>query len=46
MEDIKYTLIADTAKEICAKYGEDITRLEDWQVCELLDRLIDEALYS
>lgn len=46
MEDVKYTLVADTAKEICEKYGKDITKLEDWQVCELLDRLIDEALYS
>lgn len=46
MENIPYILVGETAKEICEKYGEDITKLESWQVCELLDRLIDEALSS
>lgn len=44
-ENISYILIYDTAKEICEKYGKDITKMEEWEIGELVDRFIDESLY-
>lgn len=44
MEDINFILTFEQAKNICEHYGKDIFYLEDWEVCELLDRLIDETV--
>lgn len=44
MENIEYILTASTAKDVCEKYGKDKDTLEPWEICELLDMLIDEAL--
>jgi hypothetical protein len=44
MENINYTLIHETAKDICEHYNVDIVNLEEWEICELVDRFIDEQL--
>lgn len=44
MENIEYILTTSTAKDICEKYGKDVNTLENWEICELVDMLIDEAL--
>lgn len=43
---INYILLSETAAEICEFYGENIENLEEWQVCELVDRFIDEKLHG
>lgn len=45
MENIQFTLTYEQAMDICEHFGEDINTLEDWEICELLDRLIDETLF-
>lgn len=42
--NINFILTRDTATDICQFFGQDINALEDYQVCELLDKLIDQAL--
>lgn len=44
MENINYTLVGETAKDICEYYKVDINNIEEWEICELVDRFIDEAL--
>lgn len=44
MENINYILINETAKDICKYYNLNIDSLEEWEICELLDRFIDEML--
>lgn len=46
MENITYTLIHETAKDICNYYNVDINSLEEWEICELVDRFIDEMLHK
>ena len=46
MENINFMLTGEQAKDICKHYGKDIKEMEDWEVCELLDRLIDDALFG
>lgn len=46
MKDINFILTKETAEDICTHYGVDINDMDDWEVCELLDRLIDEALLN
>lgn len=46
MDNINFILTYEQAKDICAHYGVDIAQMEEWEICELLDRLIDEALFS
>ena len=46
MDNIKFNLTYEQAKDICEHYGKDISKMEEWEVCELLDQLIDEALFS
>lgn len=43
---IDYILLFEVAAEICKLYDEDINKLEEWQVCELVDRFIDEKLHG
>lgn len=47
MENINYNyiLLYETAKAIAEKYGRDIRSMEDWEVGEMLDLFIDEALF-
>ncbi len=46
MKDINFILTREQAEDICKHYGVDITKVEDWEVCELLDSLIGEALFE
>lgn len=46
MENINFIITPEQAKGICEHYGEDIHKLADWEVEELLDRLIDDCLYG
>lgn len=45
-ENRNFILTYEQAKDICTYYDEDIEMLEEWEVAELLDRLIDETLYA
>lgn len=45
MENINFILTYEQAKGICEYYGKDITELQDWEINELLNRLIDETVY-
>lgn len=46
MNNINFVLTYEQAKDICEHYGEDITQMEEWEIGGLVDRLIDEALFS
>ena len=45
MENINFTLTPEQAEDICKHFGENINELEEYEICELLDRLIDETLF-
>ena len=45
-ENRNFILTYDQCKDICTYYGEDVEKLEEWEVAELLDKLIDETLYA
>lgn len=44
MEDflITFHITEDQAIKICEYFNEDYRMLEDYEICELLDRLIDK----
>ena len=46
MEYINFILPMETARAICEHYGKDPEELHESEICELLDKLIDEALYK
>ena len=46
MNSINFILTYELAEDICKHYGEDFAQMEEWEICELVDRLIDEALFS
>ena len=46
MKNINYILIHETAKDICEYYNADINTLEEWEICELVDKFIDEQLFK
>lgn len=46
MENINYTLTYETVKDICKYYNVDVSTLEEWEACELVDRFIDEQLFK
>jgi len=46
MNNINFVLTREQAEDICKHYGKDITKMEDWEIEELLDRLIDEFLFG
>ena len=46
MNNINFILTYGQAADICRHYGADIAQMEEFEVCELVDRLIDEALFS
>ena len=45
-ESINYVITREQAKDICNFYGKNANELEDWQIEELLDRLIDDAIWG
>lgn len=46
MNEINYILTREQAEDICKHYGQDVSKLEDYEICELLDLLIDNALFG
>ena len=42
-ENINFIITDTQAEVLCKYYGEDINSLLDWEIAELLDKLIDEA---
>ena len=46
MEHINFILPIETARAICEHYGKDFAALQEFEICELLDKLIDDALYK
>lgn len=46
MENIDFVLTREQAEDICKYYGKNIEEMEDWEIGELLDRLIDDTLFS
>lgn len=46
MEQINFIITREQAEDICKYYDKHPNELEDWQICELLDRLIDDAIYG
>ncbi len=43
-EDYKFILTNDQKETICRRFGVDINEVEDWQVAELLDKIIDDLV--
>lgn len=39
---ILFHITLDQAKAIALHFGQDVATLEEYEICELLDRLIDE----
>lgn len=46
MGNIHFILTREQAEDICKHYDYDIDTLEDFEICELLDRLIDDHLFG
>lgn len=42
IENISFTLTREQAEKICNYFGEDYTELADYEICEYLDKIIDE----
>ena len=45
-ENINFIITYEQAEDICKYFNKDINQLEDWEVEELLDKLIDDAVYG
>ena len=41
-ENIVFQLTPDQAEKVCNHFGEEYSVLEDYEICEYLDRIIDE----
>lgn len=39
---ISFPLTEDQAAKVCKHYGKDINDLQEYEICELLDKIIDE----
>ena len=46
MGNIEFIISEDQANDICRFYGKEREDIEDYEVAELLDRLIDERIYA
>lgn len=46
MENIIFALTQEQAEDICKHYGKNIAELEEFEIGELLDRLIDETIHG
>lgn len=43
-EDYKFILTSDQKEAICTHFGVDMNEVEDWQIAELLDKIIDSLV--
>lgn len=41
---LTFGITMDQAQKICEYYGKDISQLQGYEVCELLDKLIDDII--
>lgn len=39
---VNYNITEDQAEKICKHFGKELKDLEEYEVCEYLDRIIDE----
>lgn len=39
--NILYHITSEQAEKLCMYYSKDMAELEEYEICELLDRLID-----
>jgi hypothetical protein len=46
MENISFILTPEQAQDICKHYNMNASEMEDYEICELLDRLIDDTLFG
>lgn len=46
MNSFNFILLREVAEDICKHYGKNIEELDEWEIEELVDQLIDEALYG
>lgn len=46
MKNIDFILTYEQAKDIYEHYGKDIASMENWEIGELVDKLIDETLFG
>ena len=46
MENINFVLTYEQAKDICDHYGANIEEMENWEIGELVDKLIDDFLFG
>jgi hypothetical protein len=46
MENIVIILTPEQVKDICNHYGENVEEMMEWEIGELVDRLIDDFLYG
>ena len=46
MENINFILTPEQAKDICNHYGKNFDEMEEWEIGELVDRLIDDFLFG
>lgn len=42
---INFHVTRDQAAKVCKYYGKNIDELEEYEICELLDKLIDNLHY-
>lgn len=43
-EDYQFILTREQQETICTHFGVDINEVEDWQIAELLDKVIDDLI--
>lgn len=41
-----FILTREQAEDICKHYGKNINELQEWEICELVDKIIDDALLN
>ena len=41
---LSFGITAEQAKQICDYFGKDINKLQGYEICELLDKLIDSIV--
>lgn len=46
MEHIDFILTMEQARDICNYYGKNMDDLDTYDICELLDKLIDESIFG
>jgi hypothetical protein len=46
MREIKFIITTDQIQVLCDYYGKDVSTIQSWEVCEMLDELIVEVALS